>query len=127
MIAVMNEQGHDEPNGDCKVTKGYNLPSEYIFHTVGPIYLGRKQDEIDLTNCYISCLKKADEMELKSIVFCSLSTGIFGYPIERASEIAVGTVKSYLKDKNSRLKKVVFDVFSEGDYNVYDRTIKKTN
>ena len=127
MIAVMNAQGHDEPNGDCKVTKGYNLPSEYIFHTVGPIYSGRKQDEIDLTNCYISCLKKADEMGLTSIVFCSLSTGIFGYPIEQASEIAVGAIRRYLSEKNSRLKKVVFDVFSEGDYNVYDRTIKKTN
>ena len=127
MIAVMNEQGHDEPNGDCKVTKGYNLPSEYIFHTVGPIYSGRKQDEIDLKNCYLSCLEKADEMELKSIVFCSLSTGVFGYPIDKASEIAVGTVRRYLSEKNSRLKKVVFDVFSEGDYHVYDRTIEKTN
>ena len=127
MMAIMSKQGHDEPNGDCKVTKGYNLPSEYIFHTVGPIYSGRKQDEIDLTNCYISCLKKADEMGLTSIVFCSLSTGVFGYSIDKASEIAVGTVRRYLSEKNSRLKNVVFDVFSEGDYNVYDRTIKKTN
>jgi len=127
MMAIMSKQGHDEPNGDCKVTKGYNLPSEYIFHTVGPIYSGRKQDEIDLKNCYLSCLEKADEMELKSIVFCSLSTGVFGYPIDKASEIAVGTVRRYLSEKKSHLKNVVFDVFSEGDYNVYDRTIKKTN
>lgn len=127
MMAIMSKQGHDEPNGDCKVTKGYNLPSEYIFHTVGPIYSGQRQDEIDLKNCYLSCLEKADEMGLKSLVFCSLSTGIFGYPIDKASEIAVGTVRRYLSEKNSRLKKVVFDVFSEGDYHVYDRTIEKTN
>lgn len=127
MMAIMSKQGHDEPNGDCKVTKGYNLPSEYIFHTVGPIYSGQRQDEIDLKNCYLSCLEKAEEMGLKSLVFCSLSTGIFGYPIDKASEIAVGTVRRYLSEKNSRLKKVVFDVFSEGDYHVYDRTIEKTN
>ena len=96
MMAIMNEQGHDEPNGDCKVTKGYNLPSEYIFHTVGPIYSGKKQDEIDLASCYRACLKKADEMELTSLVFCCLSTGIFGYPIEEATSIAIREVKTYL-------------------------------
>lgn len=123
MMKVMQEQGHDEKNGDCKVTKGYNLPAKYIFHTVGPIYSGSKQDEIDLRNCYLSCLKKADEMKLQNIVFCSLSTGVFGYPIEEAALIAVNTVKEYLRGETS-LQKVIFNVFSEGDEKVYERILK---
>lgn len=125
LIQVMEEQGYDEPNGKCKVTPAYNLPSKYIFHTVGPIYSGSNQDDIDLENCYLSCLKKADEMKLESIVFCSLSTGIYGFPIERAAKIAVKTVRDYLKKENKNIKKVIFDVFSERDNEVYNRTIKE--
>lgn len=123
MMKIMDEQGHDEPNGDCKVTGGYNLPSKYIFHTVGPIYSGTKQDETDLKNCYLSCLKKADEMRLNSIVFCCLSTGIFGYPNERAAQIAVNQVKKYLKEDNKHVKKVIFNVFLEKDYDIYKQLL----
>ena len=127
LIKIMKEQGYDEPNGRCKVTKAYNLLSKYIFHTVGPIYSGSKQDALDLESCYSSCLKQADEMKLDSIVFCSLSTGIFGFPIEKASEIAIRTVKKYLDCENQNIKKVIFNVFSDGDYDVYDRKIKEIN
>lgn len=123
MMKIMEEQGHEEPNGQVKVSKAYNLPSKYIFHTVGPVYSGIHRDEIDLANCYYSCLQKADEMGLESIVFCSLSTGIFGFPIEKASNIAVKTVKAYLKDENKNIKKVIFDVFSNRDYEVYRRKL----
>ena len=123
MMKIMEAQGHDEPNGDCKVTSGYNLPSKYIFHTVGPIYSGQKQDEIDLKNCYLSCLKKADEMGLNSIVFCCLSTGIFGYPNDIAAQIAVNQVKKYLKEENKHVKKVIFNVFLEKDYDIYKRLL----
>ena len=123
MIKIMEAQGYDEPNGMCKVTKAYNLPSKYIFHTVGPIYSGTKQDEIDLANCYKSCLEKADEMELESIVFCCLSTGVFGYPIEDATKIAIKEVKNYLNSSNKNIKKVVFNVFSQRDYDVYARLL----
>ena len=127
MMNMMLIQGYEEPNGKCKVTKGYNLPSKFIFHTVGPIYKGSIQDEIDLKNCYLSCLKKADEMKLESICFCSLSTGLYGFPIEKASLIAISTVKKYLKEDNKNIKKVIFDVFSEGDFDVYNRKIKEIN
>ncbi len=127
LIKVMEDQGHDEENGKCKVTSAYNLPSKYIFHTVGPVYSGSNQDDIDLKNCYLSCLKMADEMKLESIVFCSLSTGIFGFPIEKASSIAVKTVKEYFKKENKTIKKVIFDVFSDRDYEVYNRRIKEIN
>ena len=123
MMKIMEKQGHDEPNGDCKVTIGYNLPSKYIFHTVGPIYSGTVQDEIDLQNCYLSCLKKADKMGLNSIVFCCLSTGIFGYPNDKAAQIAVNQVKKYLKEENKNIKKVIFNVFLEKDYDKYKQLL----
>ena len=123
MFDIMNKQGHDEENGKCKVTKAYNLPSKYIFHTVGPIYTGIRRNDIDLESCYLSCLKKAEEMHLDSIVFCSLSTGVFGFPIDKASLIAYKTVKNFLKN-NKSIKQVVFNVFSNNDYNVYYKTIK---
>ena len=123
MMDIMNKQGHDEANGDCKVTNAYNLPSKYIFHTVGPIYSGIKQDEIDLANCYLSCLRKTDEMGLESIVFCSLATGIYGFPIEKASSIAINTVKEYLEKENKNIKKVIFDLFSQNDYLIYKKNL----
>ena len=127
MMAIMNAQGHDEPNGDCKVTKAYNLPSKYIFHTVGPIYSGKAQDEIDLKNCYIACLKKADEMCLTSLVFCCLSTGVFGYPNDKAAELAVKTVKQYLAEENENIKKVVFNVFLDKDYDIYKKLLGRVD
>ena len=125
MMAIMEEQGHDEPNGECKVTKAYNLPSKFIFHTVGPIYSGKAQDEIDLKNCYLSCLKKADEMGLDSLVFCCLSTGVFGYPNDKAAELAVKTVRQHLEGTDSNVKKVVFNVFLDKDYDIYKRLLAR--
>ena len=124
LMAMMAAQGGEEPNGSCKVTKAYNLPSKYIFHTVGPIYSGIGKDLSDLASCYRSCLEKAEEMGLESIAFCSISTGVFGFPIERAAEIAVKTVLSELSDKNN-VKKVIFCVFSERDESVYARTLAR--
>lgn len=110
-------------NSEVVVTKGYNLPSKYIFHTVGPIYNGSKQNEIDLRNCYINCLDEATKLNLNNIVFCSLSTGVFGYPIEEASSIAINTVKEYLKKNNSNIK-VIFNLFSDKDYLIYEKKLK---
>ena len=118
-------QGGKEANGKCKVTKAYNLPSKFVFHTVGPIFEGTitKQMEIDLANCYLSCLKQADEMKLDNIVFCSISTGVFGFPIEKASAIAISTVKNYLNQTKSNLK-VIFNLFSQKDYDIYERELR---
>lgn len=125
MLEIMNKQGYEEPNGQVKVSSGYNLPAKYIFHTVGPIYSGIHRDETDLASCYYSCLGKADEMKLDSIVFCSLSTGIFGFPIEKASRIAIKCVNSYLKEENKNIKKVIFDVFSDSDFETYKKNMKE--
>ncbi len=118
LISVMKEQGGDEPNGQCKVTKGYNLPSKYIFHTVGPKVSVRptQEDKGDLKNCYISCLNKAKEMNLKTIAFPAISTGIYGFPKGLAASIALSTVKKFLLENSM---KVIFVTFSDEDYALY--------
>lgn len=120
----MEKQKNDEEVGKAKITKAYNLPSKYIIHTVGPQVKNRvtKQNEIDLANCYYSCLKLADSLDLKSIVFCSISTGVYGYPITKASTIAINTVRDYLHKTNSKIK-VIFNLFSQSDYEIYKERI----
>lgn len=121
LIEVMNKQGHDEENGKVKVTLGYNLPSKYIFHTVGPMVFGSvsKRDISDLKNCYLSCLNKAVEMKLDSIAFPCISTGEYHFDNALASEIAYETVNEYLNTKSKLDIKVVFVVFKDIDYYLY--------
>lgn len=120
--AVM--QGREAENGEVVVTRAYNLPSRFVFHTVGPIVCGRvtKENEADLKKCYLNCLSKAEEANLESIAFCCISTGVFGYPKEEAALVAVKTVKEWLNKTKSDLK-VVFDVFTEEDYDIYRRIL----
>lgn len=119
-------RGGSEPNGRVKVTKAYNLPSRYIFHTVGPIVRGKatEQNEADLKSCYLSCLDKAAEMELKSIAFCCISTGVFGYPAAEACALAVRTVKQWKKSTHSDMK-IIFDVFTDEDRRLYENELSK--
>lgn len=121
LIEVMNKQGHDEENGKVKVTLGYNLPSKYIFHTVGPMVFGSvsKRDISDLKNCYLSCLNKAIELKLDSIAFPCISTGEYHFDNALASEIAYETVNEYLNTKSKLDIKVVFVVFKDIDYYLY--------
>ena len=117
---IMNEQGHDEPTGKAKITPAYNLPSEYVIHTVGPIGSGPLTDQHcrQLADCYRSCLELAADNGLKSIAFCCISTGEFHFPQKKAAEIAVRTVTDYL-NRDSRIGKVVFNVFKQEDYDIY--------
>lgn len=117
-------KGREAENGEAIVTKAYNLPSKFIFHTVGPIVDGQvtAQNEADLRKCYLNCLAKADEMKLKNIAFCCISTGVFGYPKEEAAKVAVGSVKNYLERNKSGIE-VIFNVFTERDYDIYKRLL----
>lgn len=117
-------QGKEAKNGEVLVTNAYNLPSKYVFHVVGPIVYGKvtETNENDLKKCYRNCLIKADEMRLKTIAFCCISTGVFGYPKELAAKTAVACVKEYFKEKKSDLK-VIFNVFTEEDYEIYGRIL----
>lgn len=119
-------KGGTEPNGRVRVTKAYNLPCRYIFHTVGPIVRGRvtQENRRDLENCYLSCLEKADETGLESIAFCCISTGEYHYPKKEACRVAVGTVKDWKARTGSALK-VIFNVFSEEDESIYERELGK--
>ncbi|NLY87856.1 MAG: protein-ADP-ribose hydrolase [Clostridiales bacterium] len=119
---IMEKQDFAEPTGKAKITKAYNLPSKYVIHTVGPIVSGRlTQEACDLlAACYRSCLEQAVQEQLSSIAFCCISTGEFGFPNRRAAEIAVETVTDYLKETGSSIK-VVFNVFKEEDYCIYQK------
>ncbi len=122
--ALMCEQGHAEQTGQAKITKAYNLPCDYIIHTVGPIVHGTlaKKDCELLKSYYIECLKKAEENNIKSIAFCCISTGEFHFPNEKAAEIAVNTVTEYLK--KSKIEKVIFNVFKNEDREIYTKLLR---
>lgn len=124
---IMGAQGESEPAGCAKITLAYNLPSKYIIHTVGPMVGVRVTDEDRrvLRNCYVSCLNLARRMELKSIAFCCISTGIFGFPSDEAAAIAVGAVKSWLMETGYDIR-VVFDVFLDKDKDIYTDVLQNT-
>ncbi|MDD6763238.1 MAG: protein-ADP-ribose hydrolase [Clostridiales bacterium] len=120
---IMKEQGYEEPTGQAKITGAYNLPCDYIIHTVGPVICGRltEKDCALLKSCYIECLKAAEEHNIKSIAFCCISTGEFHFPNETAAEIAVDTVTKYLK--NSDIERVIFNVFKDRDKEIYTKLL----
>jgi len=107
------------PTGKAVLTSGGNLKAKYVIHTVGPVWLGGFHVEAELLKqAYRNSLKLAVMKGINSIAFPSISTGAYGYPIEEASRIAVKAVKSFL-EKNGRLEKVIFVLFSERDLEIY--------
>lgn len=118
---IIEKQGYAEPTGKAKITKAYNLPCKYILHTVGPIIQGAltKKDCELLKSCYTSCLTLAAENGLESVAFCCISTGEFHFPNEKAAEIAVDTVKEFLK-QNTSVRRVIFNVFKDLDKAIYE-------
>ena len=119
---IMKAQGHEEPTGTAKITPAYNLPCDYVIHTVGPIVQGRlteKHCEL-LKSCYQSCLELAVLNGIKSIAFCCISTSVFGFPQDKAAEIAVQTVREFLKTHEIE---VIFNVFTEKDFDIYKRLL----
>lgn len=121
---IMQTQGHEEPTGTAKITPAYNLPCDYVIHTVGPIVQGRLTDEHCrlLESSYKSCLEIDVQNNVKSIAFCCISTGVFGFPQEKAAEIAVQTVRKFLKNHDTE---VIFNVFTEKDNEIYRRLLSK--
>lgn len=121
---MMHRQGYEEPTGQAKITPGYNLPCKYILHTVGPIIRGRltTDDCKLLASCYRSCLGLAAENNLESVAFCCISTGEFHFPNDKAAEIAVTEVRTFLQ-KETSVKKVIFNVFKDLDKEIYERLL----
>jgi O-acetyl-ADP-ribose deacetylase (regulator of RNase III) len=111
--------------GEAKITQGYRLPAKFVIHTVGPVWAGGNSGESQLmASCYSQSLALAEINGVTSIAFPSISTGIYGYPIERAATIAVNTVNACLKHGSS-LKEIIFCCFSEEDCHVYKKALKE--
>ena len=122
---LMARQGHPEPTGQAKVTQAYNLPCQYVLHTVGPI-VGRWvtwKDRRELAACYRSCLALAAEHDLRSVAFCCISTGEFHFPNQEAAEIAVRTVREFLEQQTTSVERVIFNVFKDLDAAIYRRLL----
>jgi O-acetyl-ADP-ribose deacetylase (regulator of RNase III) len=112
------------PTGEARITKAYRLPARQVIHTVGPVWReGKTNEEELLRNCYGNSMKLADENGIKTIAFPSMSTGTYGFPIERAAPIAIQVVRESL-EKINRIEKVVFMCFSQSDYDVYEESMK---
>lgn len=121
---MMRKQGYEEPTGQAKITPAFNLPCDYVIHTVGPIVQGgltEKHEEL-LKSCYRSCLELAEENGIESIAFCCISTGVFLFPNRRAAELAVQTVKQYKERTNTKIK-VIFNVFKDKDEQIYEQLL----
>lgn len=117
---LMETQGHPEPTGCAKITQAYNLPSRYVVHTVGPIANGFATNEHrrQLAGSYRSCYELARTSGLKSLAYCCVSTGVFGFPQEEAARIAVDTVLELQGDDPEPLD-VIFNVFADRDLEIY--------
>ena len=122
---LMEQQGYPEPTGQAKITPAFNLPCRYVLHTVGPIISGivTREDKELLASCYRSCLELAAENGLESVAFCCISTGEFHFPNDLAAEIAIRTVKEFLK-KQTSVKKVIFNVFKDLDKAIYEKLLR---
>jgi O-acetyl-ADP-ribose deacetylase (regulator of RNase III) len=110
---------HGCKTGDAKITKGYNLPAKYVIHTVGPVWHGGNSGEPEkLESCYKKSLALTEEYKIKTIAFPAISTGVYGYPLKEATEIAIKTVKLYLQT-HTLPEKVIFVCFSAEACKIY--------
>ncbi|MCP1136252.1 protein-ADP-ribose hydrolase [Paenibacillus polysaccharolyticus] len=120
---IMSVQGHAEWTGDAKITRAHHLPSRFVLHTVGPIISHTplsEADEESLASCYTSCLNLAAQVEsIRSVAFCAISTGVFGYPKLPAANTAIRTVGEWVNQHKERFERVVFNVFSREDEVIY--------
>jgi O-acetyl-ADP-ribose deacetylase (regulator of RNase III) len=108
--------------GLAKATKGYELPAKYVIHTVGPVWRGGHSNEEELlASCYRNSMEVARELKVRSIAFPAISTGIYGFPKERAAEIAVATVENELQE----FERVVFVCFDAETARLYERLLKR--
>lgn len=109
--------------GEAKLSPGYKLPAKFIIHTVGPVWQGGTNNEDELlANCYRNSLKLAVDNQVKTIAFPAISTGVYSFPLERATKIAVAEVKKFL-EKNDSIEKVIFVCFDDRTYETYEKVL----
>ena len=125
---MMLQQGHDEPTGQAKITKAYNLPCRYVIHTVGPIIptgIPMPIQKEQLASCYRSIMQLADENRFESVAFCCISTGEFRFPNGLAAQLAVKTVSDFfVEHPECSIKQVAFNVFKDVDNRIYEEILK---
>jgi len=111
--------------GDAKITRGYRLPAKHVIHAVGPVWRGGRSGEPDLlASCYRRALELASAHGLASIAFPSISTGVYGYPIELAAPLAVATVRAHVA--GTSITDVIFCCFSASDLAVYEESLRSS-
>jgi len=112
--------------GDAVITTGGNLPAKFVIHTVGPVWRGGRQQEDELlSRAYISSLRLAAENGIKTIAFPNISTGIYGFPKEQASKIAVSAVTDFLNNNKTSIENVIFVCFDRENYELYQKLVLK--
>ncbi len=114
---------HGCNTGEAKITRGYRLKAKYVIHTVGPIYLGRLSDAVDLRNCYYNSLELAKTHDIHSIAFPAISTGVYGYPMQEAAEIALAAIKEWLQENEDYDLQVIMSCFSQQTYDCYQKVL----
>ena len=114
------------PTGSAKLTSGFKLQAKFIIHTVGPVWHGGNSNEVKLlASCYNTSLEIAVQNNLSSIAFPNISTGVYGFPKEKAAELAINTVTEFLK-RNEIPRQVFFVCFDEENYNIYSEILSNT-
>jgi len=114
------------PTGEARITRGYQLPAQYVIHTVGPVYGETSDDSKLLASCYENSLGLAAENNIATIAFPAISCGIYGYPIKEACKIAVDTTAGFLRN-NASVEKVIFIQFSSEDHAVYNDYLRQVS
>ena len=124
---IMKNKNYFLETGKAFITQGYNLPAEYVIHTVGPIIYDKvtEKEVKELQECYINSLNLAKENKIRTIAFPCISTGEFRFPKEQASQIAIEIVNGFLNENREYFDKVIFNVYGEEDYKIYERNIRK--
>lgn len=115
---------HGCKTGEARITRGYRLPAKHVIHTVGPVWQGGNSNEDELlTSCYRRSLELAEKHSLKTIAFPAISTGIYGFPLERATQIALESTRNFLKE-HALPEQVTFVCFSQHDFEVYQNVLE---
>jgi O-acetyl-ADP-ribose deacetylase (regulator of RNase III) len=112
------------PTGDAKITQGYDLPAKWVIHTVGPVWRGGQNGEdASLASCYRSCFQIVEARDLSTVAFPAISTGVYGFPMDRATRIALTETKAFLS-RNTSVEKVVFVCFGKRAYGCYTEMLE---
>lgn len=120
---VLYGRNYEEPTGTATLTKAYNLPCDYVIHTVGPICYNGLNDRLcqELRDCYENVLKCCMENGISSVAFCCISTGEFHFPNEKAAQIAVEAVTAFLEANGGFMERIIFNVFKDSDKIIYEQ------